>query len=97
VAVAGDEATQEVQHHCTVRHWLAEIAEGVCHAVHLAAVLVHGEVPLGELVELSVEVESPSVQVPKELFLESETRLAARVRLVADDVLELDGDGVVEP
>jgi hypothetical protein len=48
-------------------------------------------------VELGVEVKGPSVPVPEELFLESEPRLTARVRLVADDVLELDGDGVVEP
>jgi hypothetical protein len=48
-------------------------------------------------VELSVEVKSPSVSVPEELFLESEPRLAARVHLVADDVMELNGDGAVEP
>jgi hypothetical protein len=42
-------------------------------------------------------MEGLSVLVPEELFLESEPRLAVRVRLVADDVLELDGDGVVEP
>jgi hypothetical protein len=47
--------------------------------------------------ELGVEVKGPSVLVPEELFLESEPRLTARVCLVADDVLELDGDGVVEP
>jgi hypothetical protein len=49
---------------------------------------------LEELVELSVEVKSLSVPVPEKLFLESEPRLTARVRLVADDVLELDSDGV---
>ena len=47
--------------------------------------------------ELGVEVKGPSVPVPAELFLEGELRLAARVRLVADDVLELDGDGAVQP
>jgi hypothetical protein len=55
VAVAGAKATQEVQHQGTVRHWLAEVVEGVRHAIHLAAVL-HREDPLGELVELSVKV-----------------------------------------
>jgi hypothetical protein len=35
----------------------------------------------------SVEVEGPSILVPKLLFFESEPRLMARVRLVADDVL----------
>jgi hypothetical protein len=48
-------------------------------------------------VELGIEVKSLSVRVPEELFLEGEPRLTARVCLVADDVLELDSDGVVEP
>jgi hypothetical protein len=48
-------------------------------------------------VELGVEVQGASVPVPEELFLEGEPRLTARVRLVADDVLELDGYSSVEP
>jgi hypothetical protein len=48
-------------------------------------------------VELGVEVERPSIPIPEELVLESEPRLARSVRLVADDVLELNGDGAVEP
>ena len=47
--------------------------------------------------ELGIEVKGLSVPVPEELFLEGEPRLAGRVRLVADDVLELDGDSFVEP
>jgi hypothetical protein len=95
--VAGAEATQEVQHQGAVCHRLAEITEGVHQALHLAAVLPHVEIPLGELVELCVEVQGASVPVPEELFLEGEPRLTARVRLVTDDVLELDGDSSVEP
>ena len=97
MAVARTEATQEVQHQGTVHHWLTEIAEGVRQAFHLAAVLLHGEVPLGELVKLCVEVKGPSIPVPEELFLESEPRLATHVCLVTGDVLELDGDGAMEP
>jgi hypothetical protein len=48
-------------------------------------------------VELGVEVERPRILIPEELILESELRLARSVRLVADDVLELNGDGAVEP
>jgi hypothetical protein len=88
---------QKVQNQGTVRHWLTEIVEGVRQVFHLAAVLLHGEVPLGELVELGIEVKSLGVLVPEELFLEGEPRLAARVRLVMDDVLELDGDRAMEP
>jgi hypothetical protein len=97
VAIAGVEATQKVQHQGPVGDRLAEVAERVCHALHLATVLVHGEVPLREQVELGIEVQGASVPVPEELFFEGESRLTARVRLVADDVLELDSDGAVEP
>jgi hypothetical protein len=97
VTVAGAEATQEVQHQGAVRHWLVEITEGVRQALHLGAVLPHVEIPLGELVELCVKVQGVSVPVPEEMFLEGEPRLTVRVRLVADDVLELDSDGSVEP
>jgi hypothetical protein len=44
-------------------------------------------------VEMGVEVECSRIPVPKELILESEIRLTSSVRLVADDVLELDGNG----
>jgi hypothetical protein len=43
--------------------------------------------PLREQVELGIKVDGSSVPVPEELFLEGEPRLAARVRLVTDDVL----------
>jgi hypothetical protein len=42
-------------------------------------------------------VKGPSVPVPEELFLEGEPGLTTHVCLVADDVLELDGDGAMEP
>jgi hypothetical protein len=48
-------------------------------------------------VELGIEVQGASVPVPEELFFEGKPRLTTRVRLVTDDVLELDGDGSVEP
>jgi hypothetical protein len=87
VAVVGAEATQEVQHQGAISDGLAEVAERVCQALHLAAVLSHGEVPLREQVELGVEVERPRIPIPEELVLESEPRLARSVRLVADGVL----------
>jgi hypothetical protein len=87
VAVARAEATQKVQHRGMVGDRLVEVAEGVHHALHLAAVFPHKEIPLKELVELSIEVEGSCVPVPEELLLESEPRLSAHVRLVADDVL----------
>jgi hypothetical protein len=97
VAISGAEAMQKVQHQGPVGDRLAEVAERVRHALHLAAVLVHGEVPYREQVELGIKVQGVSVPVPEELFFEGEPRLTTHVRLVTDDVLELDSDGSVEP
>jgi hypothetical protein len=41
----------------------------------LVAVLVHGEVPQREQMELDVEVQGASVPVPEELFFEGESRI----------------------
>jgi hypothetical protein len=87
VAEAGAEATQKVQHQGAVDDRLAEVAEGVCHALHLAAVLPHGEIPMRELMELGVEVKGLRVPVHEELVLQGEPSLSTRVRLVTDDVL----------
>jgi hypothetical protein len=97
VAIARAEATQKVQHQGSVGDRLAEVTERVRHALHLAAVLSHEEVPLREQVELSVEVERSRILVLEELVLVSKPRLTGGVRLVADDVLEFHGDGAVEP
>jgi hypothetical protein len=45
VAVPGAEATKKVQHQGAVGDRLAGITERVRHALHLAAVVVHGEFP----------------------------------------------------
>jgi hypothetical protein len=87
VAVAGAEATQKIQHQGTVGNRLVEVTERACHALHLAVVLSHGETPLGEQVELGVEMERSSLPDPEELVLEKEPRLASGVCLVTDDVL----------
>jgi hypothetical protein len=42
-------------------------------------------------------VKGPSVSVLEELFLEGEPRMLAHVRLVTNDILELNSDGDVEP
>jgi hypothetical protein len=97
VAVPGAEAMEKVQHQGAVGDRLAEITERVRHALHLAAVVVHGEFPLREQVELGVEVERTSLPIPEELVLESEPRLTGGVRMITNDVLQFDDDGAVEP
>jgi hypothetical protein len=79
VVVPGAEVMEKVQHQGAVGDRLAEVTERVCHALHLAAVFVHGEFPLREQVELGVEVERPSLPIPEELVLESEPRLTGCV------------------
>jgi hypothetical protein len=56
-----------------------EVVERVRNAVHLTTVLAHGEIPLGEQVELDVEVERPCLPLPEELALKSEPRVASGV------------------
>jgi hypothetical protein len=97
VVVPGAEATKKVQHQGVVDDSLAEITKRVRHALHLAAVVVHGEFPLREQVELGVEVEHTSLPIPEELILENEPRLTGDVRPIRDDVLQYDDDGAVEP
>jgi hypothetical protein len=87
VAVAGAKATQKVHHQGTVGDGLAEVTERVRHALYLAKVLLHGETPLREQVELGVDMERPSLPVLEELALKSEPHFGCHVRLVADDVL----------
>jgi hypothetical protein len=97
VAVPGVEATKKVHHQGAVGDRRAEITERDRHALHLAAVFFHEEFRLREQVELDIEVERSSLPIPEEMVLESEPRLTGGVRLITHDVLQLDGDGAVEP
>src|SRR6266540_7374738 len=93
VVVPPVEATKEVEDERTIRDRLAEVTEGVRHALHLAAVLGDGKVTLDEDSESGVEVESTSLAVAKELVLNGKPGLASGATALADDVLQLDGDG----
>jgi hypothetical protein len=96
VVVAGAEATQKVQHQGTVGDRLTDVAERV--ACPSSGGSTRSRIgPLREQVERRVEVERPSLPIPDELLLKGDPSLASGALLVANDVIELDGDGVVEP
>jgi len=97
VVVPPVEATKEVEDERTIRDRLAEVTEGVRHALHLAAVLGDGKVALDEDSESGVEVESTSLAVAEELVLNGKPGLASGATALADDVLQLDGDGAEDP
>lgn len=46
--VVGDEVTQKVQHQGMVSEGLSKVTERIFHALHLVAVLTHGQVSLRE-------------------------------------------------
>jgi hypothetical protein len=87
VVVAMAEAMQKVQHQGTVGDRLPRSRRESAMPFIWQQYSPTKKIPLRELVELGVEVESPSVPVPEELFLEGEPHLSTRARLVADNVL----------
>jgi hypothetical protein len=56
--------------------------ERIFHALHPAAVLSHELVPLGGQTKGRVEVEQPSLSVPKELVLKGVSSLASGALLL---------------
>jgi hypothetical protein len=69
VREAGVEAPQDVEHQDTIVHRVSEVTKSIGLGLHLPAVLANGEVPLLEVAEGGVELESPGLGVPKELAL----------------------------
>lgn len=49
-------ATKNVEDEVAVKDLFAEIAERICHGLHLAIVVVHGQVTLDEVAECGVKV-----------------------------------------
>jgi hypothetical protein len=53
------ESTDDVEDQDAVLHGQAKVAEGVRHALHMAAELANGEVALDEGTEARIETQSP--------------------------------------
>jgi hypothetical protein len=91
------EAAQHVEHQCTVLNGFAKISRGICHGLHLAAVIVDRQGTLGESAKFGVEEHGAGLTVVEELLLKTEpSRLSSDTVAVVDDVQEVGGDGVEE-
>ena len=61
------EAAENVEDQCAVRDVLAEVTKGISHVLEPLAVVRDGEITLDKVMELSIEVEGPSLSVTKKL------------------------------
>jgi hypothetical protein len=96
VGVAVAEPAEDVEDQDTVLHWPAEVAEGVCHALHPVAEIANREVTLDEGVKARIETQSPGFGIAQELALERKPGPAS-VRRVVDEVVEVQGDRPEDP
>jgi hypothetical protein len=71
----------------------AEVAKPISCALHLPAVVAHGQVTLPERAKLGVELEGAGLSIPEKLSLEGKPHHAHGGIWSAHDVLEIQGDG----
>jgi hypothetical protein len=91
------QALEDIENEGAVVNDLTEISKNVGHPLHLAAVVVHGEIALNEDAELGVEVKSSRLAVAEEPILDGEPRGARRVVVFAHAVHEVTGDRAEDP
>jgi hypothetical protein len=96
VGVAIAEAAEDVEDKVAVLHGAAQIAKGVHHGLHLAAVLTDAEVPLDEGAESCVKTESPGLGVAQELALDGKPN-SPSVREVPEEAVEVTRDRPHDP
>jgi hypothetical protein len=96
MGVAVTEPTKDVEDQDAILHGPAEVAKGVRHALHLTTELANGEVTLDEGAEAGVESQSLGLSIAQELPLKGKPR-PARVRRVADEVVEVQRDRPQDP
>jgi hypothetical protein len=75
----------------------AEVAKPISRALHLPAVVAHGQVTLLERAKLGVELEGACLSIPEKLSLEGKPHHARGGIRSAHDVLEIQGDGPRDP
>jgi hypothetical protein len=87
VIVALIEALEKIEYEHAIRDKLPEITERGHHALHLVAILDDEEVPLNEGPNGSINVESESLTVIKELLLDGNLGLMGSAATLTDDIL----------
>jgi hypothetical protein len=96
VGVAVAEPPEDVEDQDAILHGPPKVPQGVRHALHPAAELSDGEVPLDESPETRVEAQSPGLGVAQKLALKGKPS-PARVRRGTDEVVEVEGDRPQDP
>jgi hypothetical protein len=96
MGVTVTEPAEDVEDQDAILHGPAEVSKGVHHALHPTTELANGEVTLDESAEAGVETQSLGLSIAQELSLKGKPRLT-RVRRVADEVVEVQGDRFQDP
>jgi hypothetical protein len=91
------ESTKDVGGEYTIRHRLAELDKRINQGLHLAKVIGNGECTLVESAKLGVDKKNASLTVTHELLFDGNPRGAGGGRRRCDDLIEIVGDGAVEP
>jgi hypothetical protein len=90
-------APQNVEDQDVLRDREAEVAKPISRALHLPAVVAHGQVTLLERAKLDVELEGACLSIPDKLSLEGKPHHACGGIWSLHDVLEIQGDGPRDP
>jgi hypothetical protein len=91
--VAAGKAPQNIEDQDVLRDREAEVAKPISRALHLPAVVAHGQVTLLERAKLGVKLEGACLSIPEKLSLEGKPHHARGGIRSAHDVLEIQGNG----
>jgi hypothetical protein len=95
--VAAGKAPRNVEDQDVLQDCEAEVVKPISHALHLPAVVAHGQVTLLERAKLGVELEGACLSIPEKLSLERKPHHAHGGIRSAHDVLEIQRDGPRDP
>jgi hypothetical protein len=91
------EAAKEREHHLPIADGIAELGKGSRHRFELAAVLGDAQGLFAEVAEFCFEQKRPRLPLAEELVLEVAPRAASGALLHHQRLLQVAGDGVVDP
>jgi hypothetical protein len=95
--VAAGKAPQNVEDYDVLQDREAEVAKPISRALHLPAVVAHGQVTLLERAKLGVELEGACLSIPVKPSLEGKPHHVRCGIRSAHDILEIQGDGPRDP